>query len=131
MKRCFLAILLLSGIVAAYAQQSSNGASLPTSAQTKQSAQQYVSQAKSNSSQFESTLEALRASNASNKDTATYNRLKSEIDNLEASINAEQAKIKTALDSSSKLSSESFKRVDQLIEKHKAKTAELEAFVAQ
>jgi hypothetical protein len=129
MKRCFLAILLLGGIVTVYAQQS--GAGLPTSAQTKQNAQQYVDQAKTNSSQFESTQAALNASNTSNRDTAAYNKLKGEIDKLETSINAEQAKIKAALDSNSKVSPELFERVDKLIEKHKAKIAEMEAFSAK
>ena len=129
MKRFLCVVLFVGSIVAVYAQQSSTGdSSPPTSAQTKQNAQQYVNQAKSNLSQFESTQAALNASNTSNRDTATYNRLKGEIEKLEASINTEQGKIKASLDSNTKVNPELFERVDRLIEAHKRKVAELEAF---
>jgi hypothetical protein len=130
MKRFFMVILFVGSIVTVYAQQSTSGnSSLPTSAQTKQTAQQTVSQAKSNSSQFESNQAALNASNASNRDSATYNRIKGEIDRLETLINVDQAKMKAALDSNSEVSHDLFQRIDRLIDEHKKKIAEMEAFI--
>jgi len=131
MKRFLGVILFMGSIVAVYAQQSSSASanSLPTSAQTKQSAQQTVSQAKSNSSQFESSQATLNASNVSNRDAATYNRLKGEIERLETLIKTDQAKAKAALDNNSEVSHDLFQRIDRLIEEHKKKIAELEAFI--
>jgi len=132
MKRFFAVVLFVGSIVAAHAQQSSSAgttSSLPSSAQTKQSAQQTVSQAKSNSSQFESSQAALNASNTSNRDAATYNRIKGEMDRLETLIKTDQAKMKAALDNNSEVSHELFQRIDRLIDEHKKKIAELEAFI--
>jgi len=132
MKRFLGVILFMGCIVAVYAQQSSSASSsssLPSSAQTKQSAQQTVNQAKSNSSQFESSQAALNASNTSNRDAATYNRIKGEIERLENLIKTDQAKMKAALDNNSEVSHELFQRIDRLIEEHKKRIAELEAFV--
>jgi len=131
MKRIFAVILFVGSIVAVYAQQSSsaNSSSLPSSAQTKQNAQQTVSQAKSNSSQFEASQAALNASNTSNRDAATYNRIKGEIDRLEILIKTDQAKMKAALDNNSEVSHDLFQRIDRLIDEHKKRIAELEAFI--
>jgi len=132
MKRFFVVVLFVGSIVAVYAQQSSSAnanSSLPSSAQTKQSAQQTVSQAKSNSSQFEASQATLNASNISNRDAATYNRIKGEIDRLETLIKTDQAKMKAALDNNSEVSHELFQRIDRLIDEHKKKIAELEAFI--
>jgi len=132
MKRFFMVVLFVGSIVAVYAQQSSSAgtsSSLPSSAQTKQSAQQTVNQAKSNSSQFESSQATLNASNTSNRDAATYNRIKGEIDRLESLIKTDQAKMKAALDNNSEVSHELFQRIDRLIDEHKKKIAELEAFI--
>ena len=128
MKKTLLVIiiLLLAGITL-YAQQAGGP---PQTAETKQSAQQLSTQAKTNSSQFEATLADLNARNVSNKDAETYNRLKSEIDRLESLINTEQTKIRATLDSGRKLSPEFFNRLQRLIDRHKAKVTELDAFIA-
>jgi len=127
MKRIFLVavVLLLAG--ALYAQQPG---ALPSSSQTKQNAQQYSTQAKSNSSQFESGLADLNARNTSNKDLETYNRLRGEISQLESLINTEQNKVGANLDRGQKASKASLDRIDRLIKQHQAKIAELDAFIA-
>ena len=129
MKRILLAtlILLVAGITV-YAQQ--GGSSLPSSGETKQNAQQYLSQAKSNSSQFESTQADLNARNVGNKDLDTFTRLRTEIDRLESMIKIEQARIDANLGSGNKLDVELFNRVQRLIDQHKTKIAELEVFIA-
>ena len=130
MKRIFLVtIFLLAGIMA-YAQQAAQGATLPTSSQTKQTAQQYSSQAKTNSTQFEATLADLIARNTSNKDAETFVRLKNEIDQLESAINAEEVRIRANLDNGKKLSPDVMTRIERLIEQHKAKIQELDAYFA-
>jgi uncharacterized protein (UPF0333 family) len=131
MKQFFWVILLMSGIVTVYAQQSSMDTSdLQTSAQAKQNAREYLDHAKSNLSQIESNQKILNEANIGNKDMATYNRLKNEIEKLEASINTEQTRIRTTLKSNGKVSPDVFERVNRLIEKHKAKIEEIEAFAA-
>ncbi|MCL2243818.1 MAG: DASH complex subunit SPC34 [Treponema sp.] len=129
MKRILMVavIFLLVGVL--YAQQSGAGA-LPNSAQTRQTAQQYSTQAKSNSSQFETDLETLNARNVSNKDLETFNRLKAEIDQLESRINAEKAKVQANLDTGAKAPKASLERIDRLIKQHQAKIEELDAFIS-
>ena len=127
MKRILLTIviLLVAGAFV-YAQQASNP---PSSAQTKQTAQQYLGQARTNSSEFEATLNDLRARNTSNKDAATFNRLKTEIDRLEQMIVREETQMGSTLDRGTKVSTESLERIQRLHDQHKAKMAELEAFI--
>ena len=129
MKRIFvtIVILLVAGSFV-YAQQA--GSSLPNSAQTKQNAQQYLGQVKTTSSQFESDLTELNARNTSNKDLATFNRLRSEIDKLEDLIKKEEAQMRTTLDKGSKVSNESLNRIQRLVDQHKTKMAELESFIS-
>ena len=129
MKRILLAtlILLVMGITV-YAQQ--GGSSLPSSSETKQNAQQYLSQAKTNSSQFESTLADLNARNVGNKDLDAFTRLRTEIDRLESMIKTEQARVEANLGSGNKLDNELFNRIQRLIDQHKSKIAELEVFIA-
>ena len=128
MKRILLIVVVFLLAGAIYAQQAG---SLPNSSQTKQSAQQYASQAKTNSNQFEATLADLNARNVSNKDLETFNRLRAEIDQLEARINAEQNKLKTSLDRGHKAPKTSLDRIEQLIKQHQGKIAELDAFVSK
>ena len=130
MKQFLLAIvvLLLAGTVV-FAQQAGGGP--PSSSETRQNAQQFLNQGRTNASQFESTLDDLNARNTSNRDAATYNRLRSEISRLENSINTEQAKVRASLDSGVKVSAELLGRIQRLIDQHKAKTDELEAFTSQ
>ena len=131
MKRILLAavILLVAGMMVYAQQAATQGTSRPSSSQIKQTAQQYLTQAKSNSSQFESTLNDLDARNVSNKDAETFNRLKNEIDRLENMINTEQARIGGNLEGGQRLDSELLNRIQRLIDQHKAKLAELEAFI--
>ena len=133
MKRILLAaiILFVAGITV-HAQQtaSQGGATRPTSSQIKQNAQQLTTQSKTNSSQFESTQADLNARNTSNSDAATFARLTREIERLETLISEEQTKIRTSLDNGSRLAPELFSRVQRLIDQHKAKIAELDAFIA-
>ena len=130
MKRISLiAIVLLVAGTLVFAQQAGSS-NLPNSAQTKQTAQQSLSQGRTNSSQFESGLNDLKARNQSNMDLDNYNRIKSEIDQLEAQINTEQTRIGNTLDRGAKVSPALLERVQRLIDQHKAKLAELEGFAS-
>ena len=127
MKRFFLviaALLLASTIV--YAQ-----ASPPTSAATTQSAQQLLSEGRTNLSQFEATLAQLMADNTSNDDANTFTRLRVEINRLETAINSEQNRIAGILNGGNKVSPALLDRVERLMNQHRAKLAELEAFVGR
>jgi len=125
MKRVLLAIVvLLAAGVAVYAQT-------PTSAETRQNAQAHLNQSRSNSAQFEQTLADLYARNSGNTDSAVFNQLRMEIDRLEASITTEQNRIRVALDNGNRVNPEMFNRVQRLIDRHGARLAELEAFIAQ
>ena len=115
-------ILILAGTMV-YAQQ-------PTSQQTKQEAQQFLNQGKSNSSQYDSDLANLTAMNTSNRDAANFNQLRAEIDRLDSQITTERERIKSNLDKGSKVSIEVLERYERLIDLHKAKLAELESFVS-
>ena len=130
MKKFLLAnvILLMTGI-AVFAQQA-GATNRPSSAEIKTSATQYLSEGKSNASQFDTMQANLNARNASNKDAFAFNQLKDEIGKLESSINEEQNKIAASLDRGMKINEESFTRVQRLIDQHKAKLAELEAFTS-
>jgi len=125
MKRVILAVgvFFVVGVVA--------HAQILTSAEVRQNAQQRLGEARTNASQFEETQADLYARNASNVDAVAFNQLRAEIDRLEASINTEQARIRNALDSGTRVSPELFNRVQRLMDRHAARMAELEAFIAQ
>jgi hypothetical protein len=130
MKRIILAaVILFFACIMVYAQQA-QGTTPPSSSQTRQTAQQYLSQARTNSSQFESMLADLTARNAGNRDMETFNRIKAEIERLEASINIEESRMRTNLDNGRKVDPEMLNRIQRLIDQHKAKLAELEAFIS-
>jgi len=129
MKRVLLAVVVFILAGALYAQQASTG-SIPNSSQTKQTAQQFSSQAKNNSSQFETGLADLTARNTSNKDLETFNRIKREIDDLESKINEEQIKIRSSLDRGQMTTQKVLDRLDRMIKQHKEKIAELDSFVS-
>ena len=131
MKRVFLTVIILfvAGMVLSAQQAGTQRAgSRPTSTQTKENARQYLSQGRTNSSQFDSTQSDLGTRNTSNSDAATYKKLKNEIDALEASIKAEQNKISATLERGLKVKQASFDHVQELIDQYKAKLTELEAF---
>jgi len=131
MKRTLLVtIMLLFAVLVVYAQQA-GGSSQPSSAQIKQTAQQSLTQGKTNSSQFEATLDSLKAQNTSNNDAATYKRLKDQIDQLEARINKEQSEMQAKLDQGSKVSSAIVDQIQRLIDRHKVALAEMEKFIAR
>ena len=130
MKRILLALVIL--LVAAsfvYAQQQ-GASSPPTTTQTKQNAQQYLTQAQANGSEYVSTLDDLRTRNRSNLDAITFNRLKAEIDRLESLIETEEARLGASLDKGNKVGSDTITRIQQMIDQHKAKTEELQAFIS-
>jgi len=124
MKRVLLAVGIIFVVgVMSHAQQL-------TSAEIRQNAQAQLSQSQSNSAQFEQTLAELQTRNASNSDAAAFNQLRAEIERLEASISMEQGRIRNALDGGTRVSPELFNRVQRLMERHAARMAELEAFIA-
>ena len=126
MKRISLIAIMLLVISMAVFAQSAGGP--PQTAEVMQNAQQTLSQGRTNSSQFESTLADLKARNTSNLDADTYNRLKNEIEQLEFQINVEQTRIRSRLDRGTKVNLAMFDRVQRLIDQHKAKLTELERF---
>ena len=124
MKRILLAVvILLAAGIFAYAQQ-------PTSNQTKQAAQQFLTESRANESQFETTLNDLIARNRNNLDAITFNQLKAEIDRLSALIDSEETRAGHSLDRGARVSSELMNRIQRLLDQHKSKTAELESFIA-
>ena len=130
MKKVLLIIVFITVIgFMAYAQAAQGGqASLPTSAQTRQEAQQLLNQVRTNSSQFESNQNALNSRNRGNDDSIYFTRLKNEILVLEARIEREQALVERNLNRGTNMSAVVIDRIDQLIERHKRKMAQLEAF---
>jgi len=129
MKRTILVtIMLLFAGLLVYAQQ----AAAPTaqsSAQIKQNAQQTLTQAKSNSSQFESTMDTLNALNSGNIDAGLYERLKAHIDRLEAEIKAEQTDMQARLDKGTRVSSFMVDKIQRLIDQYNSAIADLDKFV--
>jgi len=131
MKRTILlTIMLLFAGILVFAQQT-GASSQPTSAQTKQNAQQAVTEATANSSQFESTLADIKTKITSNSDAATYKRLKNNIDLLEAKIKNAQAQVQAEIDQGRTVSAKLVDDIQKLIEQHKAAIAEMQAFLAK
>ena len=129
MKRILLiAIVFLMAGIAVSAQQ--GGAEPPTSSQTKQNAQQFLNQVKTNHKDYEDTLADLKARNGSNKDAYTFNRLKGEIERIEATINSEQKAIRSSLDRGTKVNTEVMGRIENFINQHREKMDELDSFVS-
>jgi hypothetical protein len=126
MKRFLLVnVLLLAACITVFAQRAGDR---PTSSQTKEEATRLLNQSRTNASQFESTFADLNARNSSNNDAVTYNQLKADIERLESAINTEQGRIRASLDAGARVSPELFQRVQRLMNQHKQKMAELEAF---
>jgi cob(I)alamin adenosyltransferase len=124
-KKILFAVLILfvSGALM-YAEQE------PTSAETRQSAQQYLTQARSNVAQFETVLNNLKARNVSSIDAAIFARFKSEIDQLEKLIHTEETQISASIDRGRRVSRDVMSRIERLITQHSEKVAELESFIA-
>ena len=128
MKRISLVTIILLVISMAVYAQAAGGP--PQTAETMSSAQQTLTQGRTNSSTFETTLNDLKTRNTSNLNSDTYNRLRTEIEQLEFQINVEQTRIRSRLDRGTKVNPALFDRVQRLIDQHKAKLAELERFTS-
>ena len=129
MKRILLiTVLLVMAATVMYAQQANS--ERPTSQQTKQEAKQYLDQAQQNAKGYEDTLADLKTRNGSNKDSYTFNRLKNEIDRIEATINSEEKSIRSSLDKGTKVNKEVMDRIERFVGQHKEKVDELDAFVS-
>jgi peptidoglycan hydrolase CwlO-like protein len=127
-KRISLVTIILLVISLAVYAQAAGGP--PQTAETMSSAQQTLTEGRTKSSDFDATLNDLRTRNDSNLNADTYNRLKTELDQLEFQINVEQTRIRSRLDRGTKVNPAMFDRVQRLIDQHKAKLAELERFTA-
>ena len=127
MKRVFLAtaVFLVAGVIANAQVQP------PTSAETRQQAQQALAQGRTSASQFESTLADLNARNTGNSEAAALRALRAEIGRLEAAITADQTRIRSALDNGTRLGSQLFSRVRRLMDRHAERLSELEIFIAR
>jgi uncharacterized small protein (DUF1192 family) len=129
MKRIFMVVILLATGIAVFAQQANTRTtSRPTSQQTKTNAKQYLDQAKTSATNYDTVQSDLNARNVSNDDERHFNQLRAEIERLEAQIVAEQNKISATLERGIKVSRETLDNVARLLDKHKEKLAELEAF---
>ena len=126
MKRIILAgvILILAG-TAIYAQQSSP----PTTEQTRQSAQQFVNNGKSKTTQFDTFLDDFKTRNTSNDNASNFRRLSYEANQLEDRINREGAIINGLLDSGSMASDNRLNRYELLVTQYKRKIDEMENFI--
>ena len=125
MKQGFLTIVVFMMVCVTVNAQT---ASL-TGSQIKQEAQQYLQQVRTTSSQFDTTMVDQTTRDIDNKNNITLNRLKTEIERLAASINAEQKRIDYELNRGFRVDQSTIKRVQQLIDKYKEKMLELEAFI--
>jgi len=130
MKRIFMVVILLATGIAVFAQQANTQrtTSRPTSQQTKESAKQYLDTVKASATKYDTVQTDLNTRNVSNDDERHFNQLKAEIERLEAAIIAEQNKISSTLDRGIKVSRETLDNVQRMLDKHKEKVAELEAF---
>ncbi|MCL2092635.1 MAG: hypothetical protein FWH12_00425 [Treponema sp.] len=125
MKRIFLVtLILLLTSTALFAQMGQ------TSAQVRQNAQSYATQARANANQFEQVLNDLRARNVANADAAIFNRMRNEINRLESQIETEEHRITATLDRGNLVNPEVLERVARLISQHRNKVTELENFIA-
>jgi cob(I)alamin adenosyltransferase len=129
MKRTLLVtiMLLFAGMIV-YAQQAGTALS---STQIKQNAQQTLTKAKANSSQFESTMDTLNSLNGGNIDAGLYEKLKAQIDRLEAEINNEQTDMQARLDKGTRVSSFMVEKIQRMIDQYNAAIADLEKFVTR
>ena len=127
MKRISLITIILLVITMAVFAQAGGP---PQTAETMSSAQQTLTDGRTHSTTFETTLNDLRTRNTSNVNADTFNRLRTEIEQLEFQINVEQTRIRSRLDRGTKVNPALFDRVQRLIDQHKAKLAELERFTS-
>jgi len=123
-----IVLFALIGTIA-YAQQPGGNIN-PSPAQVRQSAQQFLTQSRANLAQFEATLNELRGISSGNRDQIIFNQLRSEILNLESIIVSEEGKLTATINRGGNVSPMLIDRVEVLINRHRAKVGELEAFIA-
>jgi hypothetical protein len=118
----FLAVnvLLLAAGLTVFAQQ--------TQDQVKDTASRFLDQTKANGSQLESAQADLNSRSAGNNDMAVFNQLKNDIERLEKMITSEQNRIRVSLDTGARVNPEMLQRTQRMLNQHKQKTAQLEAF---
>ena len=127
MKRFLLiSVIFFIASIALYAQQGNN----PTSAQTKQNAQQFLNEAKSNDSQFQSDLNELKKMNLSIDDLSWHNRLKHDINRLEKQITEQEKSIRVRLEKGNRVSTDNMERFERIVNQHGQKVKELNSFVS-
>ena len=130
MKRILLtAVILFLAGTAIYAQQAASAP--PTTEQTRQSAQQYISNGKSKSTQFDTYLDDFKTRNTSNDNASNFRRLSYEANQLETRINREGAIITNLLDSGNQASDVRLDRYELLVKQYKWKLAEMETLVSE
>ena len=135
MKRIiFTAVILIAAGTLVYAQQAKAPASssqnkTSVAEQTRQEAREYLDQAKTNTTEFESTYDDLLDRNGGSDFAAAYRRLKAEIDSLESRIKYEESSIDGSLTKGARISTTVFDHLRQLLDQYKAKTDELEKYI--
>jgi hypothetical protein len=130
MKRIFVVVILFAACITVFAQQTNRISNRPTSEQIRENVKRYLEQGKSKASQLDAIQADLNARNAGNEDERRFNQLKTEIERLGASIKAEQNKISFTLEKGIKVSRETLDNVQRMIDEHKEKLMELEAFTS-
>ena len=129
MKRLIFAIIIiLVTCTLVYAQQGT--AASQTSEQIRRDAQQFLNQTRTNNNEFQSTLDDLKARNLNNRDAYNFNRLRTDIQRIEATINDEERAIRANLDRGTRVNSQVMDRYESFINQHTAKIQELEDFLA-
>jgi len=122
MKKNLLMVVVLIGLGSVvYAQ---------TSAETRQDAQQFLTQGRANSVQFYAILNELRTRGVANHDAFAFNRLRTEIEHLETQITSEENRLRVTLARGVNTSAILFDRIDALITRHSNTLDELQDFIA-
>ena len=127
MKRILLVMVILLAVGAVVFAQSG---STPSSAEVRQTAQQYLNQARSDATEFDSVLDTLRSRNMGNRDLVTFNAIRTEMDRIAHMIETEESAINASLDRGNTVNPEMLERIERMIEQYRDKQAELEAFLA-
>ena len=127
MRKALLAVLLFAIGMTLFAQQTGVWDGRPTSEQTRDTANRFLAETRSNSSDFESLQADLQARNKSNNDNIRFFELKREIQELERSITTEQRNASISLNRGMPVEQNTLDRIQRLIDQHKSKLGELES----
>ena len=129
MKRNILVVaILLLACTAVFAQTRRE---FQSSAQVTQSAQQLLSQGRSNLTEYESVLAQLIAANGGNADQETFFRIRADMERIESIIKQEEERVNSITQGGSRVSNEIILRLERMIGQHRSNLAELEAFIAR